>query len=521
VRPADHPPPGTAGWLSVPYGMMRDVTGRLMLLDTASPCLTITRMTKQHGPRRVIGYARISKATDESTSIERQRELIRTTCQARGWALAEIVEDVDVSATKTGLDRPGLSRVREAVVAKRVDVVLVWRIDRVARSIANLSELTDEWSKAGVALVSATEPFDMTTSAGRMLLQLLGVFAEFEAASIRDRVLAARSALVKARRWPGGSPPYGYRVVDNPGGAGKVLEIDPVEAAHVRTAADLVLAGKSLYFATAAINAAGSVPRKAKGKAWAMTSLRIVLTQDATLGYMTHRGNVIRDADGAPVRVWEPLLPEDDVARLRVLLAPTKTPGGERKRRARILSGGLLRCVTCGGALRVNKTGGKNPVTRYACSGKSDGTGCARGVSIVADRIEEHIERTFLEAVGKFEVVETRETVREVADLAAVEAELKAVSAELADVEDEDREADLLANMRKLKTRKRELLAAPSEPVVEYIETGETFAEAWANRDADGRRALLESAVKHIVIKPGVRGRRGIDPDRVDIHWRN
>ncbi|MFI8086876.1 recombinase family protein [Streptomyces sp. NPDC086080] len=58
-------------------------------------------MRKPQGPRRVIGYARISRATDESTSIERQRELIRTTCQARGWALAEIVEDVDVSATKS------------------------------------------------------------------------------------------------------------------------------------------------------------------------------------------------------------------------------------------------------------------------------------------------------------------------------------------------------------------------------------------------------------------------------------
>ncbi|WP_167746053.1 recombinase family protein [Streptomyces wuyuanensis] len=476
-------------------------------------------MTKQHAPRRVIGYARISKATDESTSIERQRSIIADTCRARGWALAEIVEDIDVSATKTGLDRPGLARVRDAVAAKRADTVLVWRIDRVARSMSNLSNLVDEWAGHGAALVSATEPFDMTTSAGKMLMQMLGVFAEFEAATIRDRVTAARAALVKARRYPGGAAPFGYRVVDNPNGPGKALAVDPVEAAYVRKAADMILGGASTYAATAALNAAGSTPRKAAK--WSLTSLRIVLTQDASLGYMTHHGKVVRDDDGAPVQAWEPILPEEDMARLRVLLAPTKTPGGERKRRARLLSGGLLRCSSCGGSLRVNQTGGKNPTTRYSCQGKSDGTGCERGVSIVADRIEEHIESVFLGTVGRYEVVEVRETVREVADLAAVEAELQAVSAELREVDDDDREAVLWSNMKTLKARKRELLAAPSEPVVEMIPTGQTFKEAWESRDTDGRRGLLESALRHIVIKPGVRGRRGVDASRVDIHWRD
>ncbi|AXE82125.1 hypothetical protein C5746_40465 [Streptomyces atratus] len=105
-------------------------------------------------------------------------------------------------------------------------------------------------------------------------------------------------------------------------------------------------------------------------------------------------------------------------AQLRALLAPTKTPGGERKRRARLLLSGLLRCSSCGGSMRVNKTGGQNPVARYACPGRSDGTGCARSTSIVAEWLEEHVERTFLATVGKLEVVEARETVREVAELA-------------------------------------------------------------------------------------------------------
>ena len=487
-----------------------------MLLNAASLRYTVTRMTAEHVPRRVIGYARISKATDESTSIERQRDIIRATCHARGWALAEIIEDLDVSATKTRLDRLGLNRVRDAVAAGRVDTVLVWRIDRIARSVSDLASLTEEWAKADTSLVSATEPFDMTTSAGRMLLQLLGVFAEFEAATIRDRVTAARAALVKAGRHPGGSAPYGYKITANPDGPGKVLVVEPGEAAYVRKAADLVLSGKSVYHATNVLNEAGSVPRKAK--AWAMTSLRIVLTQAATLGHMTHKGKVVTDADGQPVQVWEPILPEEDVLRLRALLAPTKTPDGERKRRARLLSG-LLRCSSCGGVMRVNKTGGHNPVTRYACHGRSDGTGCARSTSIVAERLEEHIERTFLAKVGNFEVIEAHESVREVAELAATEAAIKAVSAELAEVDDDDREAELMSDLRKLKAKRRELFAAPDEPEVEYVCLGATYAEAWEQRDTDGRRDLLSSALRHIVVKPGVRGRRGIDPERLDVRW--
>ncbi|MBQ0984295.1 recombinase family protein [Streptomyces sp. F63] len=495
------------------------MTRHLMLLNTVRPSIIISSMTIA-SRARVIGYVRISKATDESTSIERQREIITATCRARGWALAEIVEDADVSATKTRLDRPGLDRVRDAVRAGQVDVVMVWRIDRIARSVSDLASLTDEWANTGkgVSLVSATEPFDMTTSTGRMLLQLLGVFAEFEAATIRDRVRSARAAVVKAGRYPGGAAPYGYRVVDNRDGPGKMLEVDPVEAAYVRKAADMILGGSSTYAATAALNAAGSKPRKAA--AWSLTSLRIVLTQDATLGYMTHHKKLVRDDNGFPVQVWEPLLPLEDVERLRALLKPTKTPGGERKRRTRLLSGGLLRCVTCGGSLRVNQTGGTKPTVRYGCFGKSDGNGCERGVSIVADRIEEHVEAEFLSTVGGLEVVEVRETVREVANLAAVESAIKAATAELADA-DEDEEDELMSHLRTLKARRRELAAQPSEPVVKLIPTGQTFQEAWDERDTDGRRALLGSALDHIVIRPGVRGRRGIDAGRVDIHWRN
>src|SRR5262245_57350497 len=123
---------------------------------------------------RALGYGRISVQTDESTSIERQRELYVATCEQRGWEAAGWHEDVDVSATKKRLDRPGLDDLRDALAADpSINVVVVWRLDRLARSVQDLTTLVEEFDSHDVALVSATEPFDMTTPTGRLLLQLL------------------------------------------------------------------------------------------------------------------------------------------------------------------------------------------------------------------------------------------------------------------------------------------------------------------------------------------------------------
>src|SRR4051794_8592099 len=103
---------------------------------------------------RVAAYLRISRDTDESTSIARQRQITRQYAEARGWTVAETVEEVDVSASKRRLDRPGLSRVRELVRTGDAEAVLVWRLDRLARSVVDMGTMLDE----GLQVVSCTEP---------------------------------------------------------------------------------------------------------------------------------------------------------------------------------------------------------------------------------------------------------------------------------------------------------------------------------------------------------------------------
>jgi site-specific DNA recombinase len=91
-------------------------------------------------------------------------------------------------------------------------VLLVYRVDRFSRRLSDLLGLLNELDDAGVAFASATEPFDTSTSIGRMLVQLLGVFAEFERETIIDRVTKGMATKASKGKWPGGTRPYGYYV---------------------------------------------------------------------------------------------------------------------------------------------------------------------------------------------------------------------------------------------------------------------------------------------------------------------
>src|SRR4051794_36125210 len=129
---------------------------------------------------RAVAYLRISRDTDDSTSIARQRQITKQYAKGRDWTIVETVEEVDVSASKRRLDRPGLTRVRELVAAGDAEAVLVWRLDRLARSVVDMGTLLDE----GLQVVSCTEPLDTTTPMGRAMVEILQVFAALESSTI-------------------------------------------------------------------------------------------------------------------------------------------------------------------------------------------------------------------------------------------------------------------------------------------------------------------------------------------------
>lgn len=473
-------------------------------------------------PVRAVGYVRLSRASDESTSISRQRKAIDDLCAGRGWVLVDIVEDVDISATKRGLDRPGLDRVRQIVATGGADVMAVWRIDRAARSIRDLSQLADELDAHNAALVSATEPFDMTTAAGRMLLQLLGVFAEFEAAVIRERVISSRAALAAAGR-NGGKPAFGYATAPNPDGPGRVLVIEPTEAAALRRAARAILEEDgTLHSAVRALNA-DAVPTRGGGT-WRPETLKPMLCNLAAAGCLIAQGEPVRDDHGYPIEAWPPVLTMSQVHALRArLIGPARTPV---KRATRLLSG-LARCASCGGNMVAGAGGADGAKPRFVCRANLPGRpGCPHPASAGALALESYVEAEFLARVGHLPRVRITVTASEPEALARVEEAIKATGAALVAAVGSDpaEAAALTERLAALKGERDALASAPSETMATYENLGHTFGEAW-ERAADApdpiaaRRALLGDCIEKIVVAPGVRGRRGFDPERAAIRW--
>ncbi len=166
----------------------------------------------------------------EFNSLHAQREACESyiaSQRSEGWVLVRDQYD-DGGISGGTLERSGLKRLLADIEDGLVDVVVVYKIDRLSRSLMDFSKLVEVFDRNGVTFVSVTQSFNTTTSMGRLTLNILLSFAQFErevtAERIRDKVRASRMKGM----WMGGCPPLGYEVE-----ARKLIE-NPGDAAHVR-----------------------------------------------------------------------------------------------------------------------------------------------------------------------------------------------------------------------------------------------------------------------------------------------
>src|SRR5258705_9540156 len=143
--------------------------------------------------KRVAIYLRVS--TSKQDTDNQRRELIAVEDRS-GWEIWNIYEDAGISGAKGRDKRPGLEAMMKAVNAKQFDMVAAWSVDRLGRSLADLLGILQELQEKGVDLFLHQQGIDTSTTAGKAMLQMLGVFAEFERGIIRERVNAG---LARAR----------------------------------------------------------------------------------------------------------------------------------------------------------------------------------------------------------------------------------------------------------------------------------------------------------------------------------
>ncbi len=161
------------------------------------------------------------KSTDEGldqnfNSLDAQREACSAYILSQageGWTgLKDVYDDGGFSGGT--IERPALRRLLAEVQAGRVDVIVVYKVDRLTRSLADFARIVEVLDKAGASFVSITQAFNTTTSMGRLTLNVLLSFAQFErevtGERIRDKIAASKAKGM----WMGGNPPLGYDVRD-------------------------------------------------------------------------------------------------------------------------------------------------------------------------------------------------------------------------------------------------------------------------------------------------------------------
>lgn len=171
---------------------------------------------------KAIGYVRVSteEQAREGISIDAQQERIKAMATAKGWDLIEIIGDPGYSGKN--LQRPGAKRLVDICQRGGVNVVIVYKVDRLTRKQKDLWFLLEEvFEKHQVGFVSVTEAFDTTTAAGKAFLGMLGVFAQLERDLVSERTREALNHKKSKREWTGRLP-VGFRM-----GASGRLEEDP------------------------------------------------------------------------------------------------------------------------------------------------------------------------------------------------------------------------------------------------------------------------------------------------------
>lgn len=165
---------------------------------------------------RVVAYLRVSTVNQiDNTSIEMQEDKIKTYCKLHDAELVHIYIDEGLSA-KTEDRREYMNMIDFASdKANNIDAILVYKADRIHRSLRNLMNMIDKLQSNNIGFISITEQFDTSNAQGMLFLQMIGSFSEFERKLIAERTKSGRISTANKNMYPGGRVPYGYKLENN------------------------------------------------------------------------------------------------------------------------------------------------------------------------------------------------------------------------------------------------------------------------------------------------------------------
>lgn len=437
---------------------------------------TLEHMTEHRAVLAI--YLRLSRASDDSASLETQRSSAHRWILAHGYNPADAVEYVDagVSGAKPLEARKGMA----ALMAARPVVIVAWKLDRFARSVSEFLRLA-AWAEAhGASIATTDNAIDTTTPTGRTVSMVLAALAEWELNEIASRIADGHATRRSQGRWSSGRPPFGYRIERRDGAA--YLAIDDDEARKIRKAVAALVNGSTVA-ATARMTGL-SEPQ------W-----RRLLKSPTLRGQRAHKGKLVCGPDSiTPVKFAEEILSAAELLKVRERMLTLATGQGRAPRRATPMCADMAFCYRCSG--KLNGGTSDKGVPLYRCK--------AGHVTIYAETLDSRVEAEFLAAFGSCpetvirleggndlsaELLEAREQAERLAARMATAGPLMLGTLE-----------SLAHDLEDTYTR----LRAAHDPDVREIQvaTGRTMAQAWEMSDVPARSRLLADMGLRVTLHP-------------------
>lgn len=343
------------------------------------------------------------KSTEEGleqnfNTLQAQREsaeaYIRSQ-QLAGWVALEDRYD-DGGFSGASLERPAMKELLRAIEAGKIDCVVVYKVDRLSRSLLDFARLMSVFDGHGVSFVSVTQEFNTTTSLGRLTLNILLSFAQFEREIISERTRDKLSAARRKGKWIGGIPVLGYDV-DPRGGR---LVVNPTEAIQVREIFALCEQAGTLAAGLSQVNARGIKTKEwqsrggrlHQGKTFTKQGLSALLSNVLYKGCIKHKGTV-------HVGEQEPIVDRDLWEKVnRTLTLNAAAQHGRKHHKQEALLAGVARCGECGAELKPTFTmrRGRRHVYYVCAQGRKN----CRQQPVAAQDLEGSLRERLEKAVG-------------------------------------------------------------------------------------------------------------------------
>lgn len=296
---------------------------------------------------RVGLYPRVSGHEQEDNySIPEQIDRMKKYCDAKDWMVYKIYTDSVYSGSN--MDRPGLQEMIKDCENGKLDMVLVYKLDRLSRSQKDTMYLIEDvFEKNGVGFTSMTENFDTSTPHGKFIVGILAVFSQLERSRITERTMSGKDGRAKEGKWHGGKwIPIGY---DYDG----MLWINEYEAMQVKEIADLFLKRTPVRTIERLMTEKGYKHKHGK---WDAKTIRRVLSNPVNIGMIKNRDKWYKG-------IHDPILDQKTFDAIQKLMKERREQYGTTRSHQTLL-GGLLYCKNCGG--RYAKQNYRD-LTYYAC----------------------------------------------------------------------------------------------------------------------------------------------------------